>query len=408
MEANEIQYAWDTTHMDTPTHKALNEAVTICSYSKGVVYMNQAYRQYHATNDDSVTSAFMSFVYDVSKDNDNNSLFQFGFVLPPQWIQRVIQSTETQSDHNGWCVNVDMQIAPQPDCVYKACVFLFTNGTWEVVQDDDYIMDQQQCPFTLDSVRICTACSLHQNKNTSKKKSKQNPSVFVLGFTRVDLGQLPSDHVFHINTLELRIIDNEIQAVQKQQSRLALAHKTHILASIRDHQQLQQPIAILSREVFGSMCNDAQTHAILQFSVRGTCQHIRHMQILFQPIHNQTTSTEAPPSLYPVYINDNTFACSTNHLFSTLVESIEVRFIVDTGEYLEIDIHDLQLVPVAIQNQVTRLYDDNESESVGFHTIDTIKKEVNDLRQIAQVIQKTPGPTGYEWLFKHGWGDRCI
>ena len=210
----------------------------------------------------------------------------------------------------------------------------------------------------------------------------------------MDLGQLPSDHVFHINTLELRIIDNEIQAVQKQQSRLALAHKTHILASIRDHQQLQQPIAILSREVFGSMCNDAQTHAILQFSVRGTCQHIRHMQILFQPIHNQTTSTEAPPSLYPVYINDNTFACSTNHLFSTLVESIEVRFIVDTGEYLEIDIHDLQLVPVAIQNQVTRLYDDNESESVGFHTIDTIKKEVNDLRQIAQVIQKTPGPTG--------------
>ena len=69
---------------------------------------------------------------------------------------------------------------------------------------------------------------------------------------------------------------------------------------------------------------------------------------------------------------------------------------------------DTRMQPVDVNHASPMEQYPEQSESVGFHTIDTIKKEVNDLRQIAQVIQKTPGPTGYEWLFKHGWGDRCI
>ena len=61
---------------------------------------------------------------------------------------------------------------------------------------------------------------------------------------------------------------------------------------------------------------------------------------------------------------------------------------------VSIDITDLQLVPIAMQSSVTKLYDDDESESVGFQTIESLKKDVHELRNITHVIQKTDGPQG--------------
>ena len=321
-------------------------------------------------------------------------------MLPSARVQTIVHTTETLPQHDGWCVHLDMSADVAPDCVYKMCVYMFSDGVWEVVQDHDFIWDTHGLPMVLDGSRLCTACVLHNNKTVTKSRSKQTKKpVFVLGFNRVDMGQLPCSHTLALHKLDMRVVDKDAhEEAQRQIALLESTTHTHVLASIRTTTQLQQPIAILTRDVIANVCRDNQTHGILQCTIRGRCQHAERIGIKLQPVHASQRSLA--PTLYATHLTNDTFACSMNHLFSTGVDSIEVYLTVGAtvtdadANQVSIDITDLQLVPIAMQSSVTKLYDDDESESVGFQTIERLKKDVHELRNITHVIQKTDGPHG--------------
>lgn len=386
---------WTEAQISTRVHKQLSTAVTVDSYEYGVVSQNSAY---HTT-----MTTHLHVHYTPENDADVNNLFQFGYVLPAQWVQAIMRTAETDASHDGWCVHVNKAVDSSPDCVYKMNVCMFSNGVWEVVQDNDFIWehslgtDTSHLPMVIDGARLCNAYAICNNSAaTSKSNKKTLEPVFVLGFNRVDMGQLPGSHTFTLHCLQLHVVDKVAYAqAQQHRQQMENATHTHVLASIREPTQLQHPIGILTREVIQSVCGDDQSHGILQCTLRGRYLHVNSIDIQLRPCY-ATQSTHAP-TLYATHMaKDHTFACSFNHLFSTAVDSIEVHLSVtrEDHEAFELDITDLQLVPVAMQSSVTKLYDEDESESVGFHTIESIKKEVSDLRNITHVIQKTEGPPG--------------
>lgn len=400
MQADKIVHTWCDALLDASLMKVMSNAVTISSYANGVVSLNNAYSIEASPPTSTGTATDVLHVhYKSETDNDTNTMFQFGYVLPSVWVHTIVHTTETEAQHNGWCIHLDMSTNVAPDCVYKMCVYMFSDGAWEVVQDIDFVWDTHGLPMVLDGARLCTACALHNNHTVAKQTKKP---VFVLGFNRVDMGQLPCSHTFALHELEMRVVDKDAQEEATRQNALldSTAH-THVLASIRTATQLQQPIAILTSDIISNVCREDQTHGILQCTIRGLCQHTERIGVKLQPLHASRRSLA--PTLYATHFVDGTFACSMNHLFSTDVDSIEVYLTVDTSpvgvsgvdvDTVNIDITDLQLVPIAMQSSVTKLYDDDESESVGFQTIENLKKDVHELWNITNVIQKTDGPSG--------------
>lgn len=385
-------FEWCLTHNDSSSGKALDNVLSVSSNQNGMITLTPAY-----TVDTNKDTSHSHIRYSPTNDTDSNTLFQFAYQLPEQWIKTIIQTSETNPSHNGWMLVVDLTINPYPESIYKVSLCMLSSGVWEVVQDTDIIWEHDVLKIPVDAVRICTAMSVHCNhKNTqSKTKSKRKQNyLFVLSFSRVDMGQFPSSHEMTMNRLCMMERNlNEEATEHKKQNALLSMKKTQILNSIRTIEQLQQPFAILTRDVFENTC--VGEHAFLQFSVQGVYQQLSSMCVVFKPI--ASPKKVLSPTIYQVYLDDSTstFALATNHIFSTNIDSIELHFgITPNGDNFELDITDLQLMPITIQPQVTKLYNEHETESVGFNTIDGLKKEMSDIRNIANVIKKSAGPSG--------------
>jgi hypothetical protein len=415
-------HLWYMEHQDAAIAKHLADAVSVCSFRDGAVSLNAAYQLYPDSPDSTDSTDTRSSSSSKSKnmsdsplaryttalDADRNTLFQLGLVLPQRWVRTLVDTVRTDPDHPGWNLLVGMRVAPLPDCIYKISVFMFSNGLWDVVQDPDFVWEPGSLRLRLDSARFGAACALHAS-GSGGATPHQFP-IFVLGFTRVDMGQLPAEHTFTLDTLQLQKVDAAADALETTRSRssnpvaaAAACRPAQVLASIRDSHQLRQPFAILTKDRFAGVCQPGQSHAILQFSVQGRCQNVRSLVVRFQPVvfaSHSTSTTETCPTVYTACVDDGggSFACSVNHLFCIDVDSIEVTFSLPgsstTADDFRLEITHLKLVPTPIQTQITRLYHENETESVGFHTIDHIQKDVRELREIAAVIQKKPGPEG--------------
>lgn len=398
-QTDDVSHQWSEIHLDKTTSKTLSNATTISAYDRGVVMLNKAYRT--ELCEDTSTEA-VRVAYTNTVDHDANTLFQYGYVLPSAWIQTILHTTETQPHHDGWCVQLKQSVDVAPDCVYKMCLYLFSDGMWEVVQDDDFIWDSSiDLPMVVDGARLCTACSVHKNNKHKKSnnKKKQHTPVFVLGFNRVDMGQLPVSHTMTLHSMILNIVDKSTQEVARQHiSKLEKIPRTHILTSICSSEQLNQPIAILNSDTVDSVRMENQTHGILQCSIHGCYQNVSRVELKLQP--RCVSQQPLAPTLYTTVLSesDHTFSCSFNHLFNTTVNSIEIYVVVSyvdsDMDAMQIDIVDLQLVPVAMQPSVTKLYDEDAGESVGFQTIESLKQDVHELRNITNVIHKSDGPTG--------------
>ena len=401
-QSENILYQWSFKDIDTHTSKTLSNSPTISAYTDGVVILNNAYcvKISNLDDDDDGNATLLRVSYTNTADNDINSLFQFGYVLSTDWIQTILHTTETQPKHDGWTLQLNQSVDMVPDCVYKMGVYMFSNGLWEVVQDTDFIWDAQLgLPMVVDGARVCTACATHKNSSVSKSGKHKNckTPVFVLGFHRVDMGQLPDSHTLTLHVLQLKVVDKLMQ--EKAHHQIAQLEKmpcTHILTSICSNEQLRQPIAILSQDVISNVCMENQTHSILQCSIKGSYENVDNIQLKMQPL--SATQELLAPTLYNTVLSekDCVFSCSVNHLFNTTVNSIEVYVVAayEDETIMHIDIVDLLLVPVALQSSVTKLYDENAGESVGFKTIESLKQDVNELRNITNVIQKSDGPPG--------------
>ena len=151
MQADATVHTWSDAQIDASLTKLLSKAVTISSYANGVVSLNNAYYTEApppASTDTEATTLHVH--YKSETDNDANTLFQFGYVLPSAWVQTIVHTTETLPQHDGWCVHLDMSTDVAPDCVYKMCVYMFSDGAWDVVQDHDFIWDTHGLPMVLD------------------------------------------------------------------------------------------------------------------------------------------------------------------------------------------------------------------------------------------------------------------
>ena len=384
-------FEWCLTHADSTSFAELEKVLSVYAHQSGVVTLNAAYA-IEARAD----SPLACIRYSPAQDTDNHTLFQFAYQLPAQWMHTLMHTAETTSAHLGWTIVLDVAIDPYPESIYKASVCMLSCGVWEVVQDTDIFWENAVLKIPIDAASVCTAVSVHRNHSTgstSTSNTKTAP-LFALALSRVDMGQFPSPHEITIHAF--RMTERDIRAEEEEQKRntqKALSKQTHILTSIRTADQLRQPVAIVTRDIFETMC--AGSHAILQFSIQGVYQNLSNLRVRFQPVSAQSAVVLSPTTYVGhVDASANTFALATNHIFATDVDSIELYFDVSHSDGLEIDITDLKLMPIAMQSQVTKLYNEYETDSVGFHTIDGIKKELRDIKHIADIIKKSEGPSG--------------
>ena len=96
-------YEWSLTHNDQKNAKVFSNVLSVSSVQDGLISLNPAYVYQMKPELSKSTIEYLP-----EKDNDNNTLFHFAYQLPEQWIKTIIQTSETNTIHQGWCVVFDV------------------------------------------------------------------------------------------------------------------------------------------------------------------------------------------------------------------------------------------------------------------------------------------------------------
>lgn len=391
--------------------------------------------------------------YRPDADTELNAVFQFGWLLPRVWAQRLSHApTELNAADRAWRFRLNGVIAPTPDCVYQLGLYASTtSGAWEVVQTSEHIWETSVCRetdmpqdanvhgadghlFSVDGTRLCNAISMYRNSLTASTNRSEAYPMCVLGVVRVDMGQLPRPHTIGPVALWMEAYDvtkaAARQAVQdadaknrrlQRQSTSMAAGATadakaapfaneaagrgarQTLAAIRSEEQLNQPFAVLPADAVQAFNQTGHTHFLMRLVVQGEVSGMSQLQVVCRP----TTNTRScAPSVHTALVEDGGFALSISEIFSTGVGSLEFRFRSPDAQQAKasseaippfaIDITQLRSEPVAVYDPSAHggtLADAGDS-ALDFATVEQLRQDIDRLRTTTQTLERASGPAG--------------
>ena len=297
-ESNMVQWSSDNDFPDTIDH------------THGCIALESCY---------TIDSTVDAVTYKPIEDLTIPVPFAFGFVLPVSWMHHVFHKQIAKD--MLWTFATTVTSEDTPDCVYRSGLYAkIQTGdsveTWQVVHDDELEWISGQTSYiTVRTEDISNVYMAYQNQMLNTSETIAHKPAFVFGYTRVDLGQLPQSHTMQLQTLTMETKQTCPNSSIVKQMPITKA----ILTTLRTREQLDQPIAVLTENTLAPYVGISQNHPIaVQFMLEGTCQGVRQLCVVFQPLNH-------PPTVLPALVTDNTFAIAGHPIFPSTVTMIEIR-----------------------------------------------------------------------------------